>query len=149
MGEVCHNGGREYTLVEAHRQQNQHINDKDCHLPLLGKGVLARVTGAGGVSGDRRSLISGVADAKTCKDGFLHGCLIPVTQLIVVKRVVLAFLVSLAQFFQPLFIGFFSGGAYARLVLIGAHDHLVLDIWVRSLTTKASIPSSQLTAGTE
>jgi hypothetical protein len=81
--------------------------------------------------------------------GFLHGCLIPLTYLlIVVERAAFAFLFSFARFFQPLFIGLISGGAYARLVLVGAHDHLVLDIQVWSLTTKAAISPSQLSAGT-
>jgi hypothetical protein len=72
----------------------------------------------------------------------------PVTQLVVVERAVFAFLVSLVQFFHPLFIGFFNGSVYTRDVLVGAHDHLVLDIRVGSLTTKAAIPLFQLAVGT-
>ncbi len=105
------------------------------------------VTRTARIGGDCRRLIRLLlTHAQTSEDTLTHQGLVPVIQLVVVERFILAFLVPLAQLCQPFLIGLLGCSPNARLVLVGTHNHLVSDVGVRALTTKAPVTLSQLAA---
>jgi hypothetical protein len=72
--------------------------------------------------------------------------LVPVIQLVVIERFILAFLAPLARLCQPFLIGLLGCSPNARLVLVGTHDYLVSYVGVMALTTKAPVTLSHLAA---
>jgi hypothetical protein len=114
---------------------------------LEGGEITWAVTRTARIGGDHQRLIRLLlVHAQTSKDTLTRQGLVPVIQLVVVKRFILAFLVPLAQLCRPFLIGLLGCSLNARLVIVGTHDHLVSDVGVRALTTKAPVTSSQLAA---
>ena len=130
--------------------QYRDIKDEDSHLSLLGGGgITLAVTCMAEVSCDRQDLIRPLfTHVHTREDTFTCQRLVPPIQVVIVKSFIPAFLILLAQLRQPFLIFLLGSSTNARLVLVGAHNTLVLNVGVGGPTTKALVTSSQFAMGT-